>query len=190
MPHDCGLYLQLLSFEFFTRNVFDNVLLGQQFSNPGPAFTIGGHARTDFAEIIDSCAQLINFFTFSCLGNDGQAENITLARNGGDRELEKVHASVTKDTGDVCTELKIPSSKNGAERVGKHPYRRHINSHYVPFGDQFVSNHDVFIEGHVIIYCRINVLEHQLGPRTADAKLRQFASLERIESMASIRLHQ
>jgi hypothetical protein len=55
----CGLYRHLLSFEFFTRNVFDNVLLGQQFSNPGEAFTIGAHALPDFAEIIDSCAQVI-----------------------------------------------------------------------------------------------------------------------------------
>jgi hypothetical protein len=55
----CTLYRQLLSFEFFTRNVFDNVLLGQKFSNPGAAFTIGVHARQDFAEIIDSCAQVI-----------------------------------------------------------------------------------------------------------------------------------
>ncbi len=55
----CGLYLQLLSFEFFTRNVVDNVLLGQQFSNPDAAFTIGVTARPDFAEIIDSCEQVI-----------------------------------------------------------------------------------------------------------------------------------
>jgi hypothetical protein len=73
----CCLYLQLLSFEFFTRNVFDNVILGQQFSNPGAALpvTIGIPALPDFVEIIDSCAQviisyLINFSTFSCFGND------------------------------------------------------------------------------------------------------------------------
>ena len=55
----CGLYRQLLSFEFFTSNEFDNVLLGQQLSNPGAAFTIEVPARQDFAEIIDSCAQVI-----------------------------------------------------------------------------------------------------------------------------------
>jgi hypothetical protein len=55
----CGLYWQLLSFEFFTCNLVDNVLLGQQFSNPDAAFTIGITARPDFAEIIDSCAQVI-----------------------------------------------------------------------------------------------------------------------------------
>jgi hypothetical protein len=55
----CCMYRQLLSFEFFTRNLLDNVLLGQQFSNPGAAFTIGVHARPDFAEIVDSCAQVI-----------------------------------------------------------------------------------------------------------------------------------
>jgi hypothetical protein len=55
----CGLHRQLLFFEFVTRNVVNNVLLAQQFSNPGAAFTICGTARLDFAEIIDSCAQVI-----------------------------------------------------------------------------------------------------------------------------------
>jgi hypothetical protein len=50
----CCLYRQLLSFEFFTFNAFDNVLLGQQFSNSGAAFTIGVQAWPDFAEMIDS----------------------------------------------------------------------------------------------------------------------------------------
>jgi hypothetical protein len=180
-----GLYRQLLTFEFVTCNVVDNVLLGQQFSNPDAAFTICVPARPDFAEIIDRCAQviitqLIKLFTSSCLGNDRQAENFVLARNGGDRELEKVHTSVTKVTCDVCTKLKIPSSNDGAECVGKHPHRRHVKSHDVPCGNQFVSNHDVFIEGHVIIYCRIIVLAHKLQPRTADAKLRQTAKLSAI----------
>ncbi len=67
-------------------------------------------------------------------------------------------------TGDVCTELKITSSNDGEERVqvGKHPHRRQINSHDAPCGNQFVSNHDIFIVGHVIIFCRIIVLAHQL----------------------------
>jgi hypothetical protein len=55
----CGLYPQLLFYEFVTRNAVDNVLLAQQFSNPDAAFTTGGTARSDFAETIDSCAQVI-----------------------------------------------------------------------------------------------------------------------------------
>jgi hypothetical protein len=55
----CCLYRQLLIFEFVTLNVVDNVLLAQQFSNPDAAFTIGGSVRLDFAEIIDSGAQVI-----------------------------------------------------------------------------------------------------------------------------------
>jgi hypothetical protein len=56
---DCGLHRHLLFFEFVTHNVVNNVLLAQQFSNPGAAFTICGTARLDFAEIIHSCSQVI-----------------------------------------------------------------------------------------------------------------------------------
>jgi hypothetical protein len=100
----CGLYRQLLIFEFVTCNVVGNVLLTQKFSNQDAAFTIGGTALSDFAEIIDSCSQVIigqlidrfTFRRFRCLGNDVQAEKIVLAWNGGDQELQKVHTSVTK----------------------------------------------------------------------------------------------
>ncbi len=55
----CGLYQQFLHFEFVTRNVVNTVLLAQQLSNPDAAITICCTARLDFAEIIDSCAQVI-----------------------------------------------------------------------------------------------------------------------------------
>jgi hypothetical protein len=92
---------------------------------------------------------------------------------------EKVHTSVTKVTCDVCTKLKIPSSNDGTKCVCKHPHRRHIKSHDVPCGTQFVSNHDVFIEGYVLIYCRIIVLAHHLRPRTAHSELRQTSNIIR-----------
>jgi hypothetical protein len=173
----CGLHQHLLFFEFVTRNVVNNVLLAEQFSNPDAAFTFCGTARLNFAQMIHSFAQviigqLINRFTFRCLWNDGQAEDIVLARYGGDQELKKVHTSVRKVTCDVCTKLKIPSSYDGVQSVCKHPHRRQINSHYVPFGNLFVSNHNVFIEEYVKIYCRIIVLAHRLRPQTAVAKLR------------------
>ncbi len=85
----CCLHRQLQLFEFATRNKVNNVPLLGQFSNPDAAFTICGTARLNFAQIIHSFAQvvigqLINRFTFRCLWNDGQAEDIVLARYGGD----------------------------------------------------------------------------------------------------------
>jgi hypothetical protein len=46
-------------FEDVTANIFDNVLLGQQFSNRWAAFTVRLRALLDFAEMTDSCAQVI-----------------------------------------------------------------------------------------------------------------------------------
>jgi hypothetical protein len=61
-------------------------------------------------------------------------------------------------------------ARTAAQSVCKHPYRRQINSHDVPLGNQLVSNDNVIIEGYVKIYCRIIVLAHRL--RVSDHKLR------------------
>ena len=55
----CSLHRHLLLFEFVTRNVVNNVLFPEQFSNPDATFTICGTARLNFAQTIHSFAQVI-----------------------------------------------------------------------------------------------------------------------------------
>ena len=147
----CGLNGNLACLEFIGFQIFFEVLLAEQFHNPPAAFTpfftailVSGHQKGCCAKVISR--NLINFRTLGSLWNNTQAQNIVLPRNGCYRELDKIHALVTKFTGDVAIQLKSPPGIDGAESVADHPHGPKGNAHQVMFCGDLTAKHKKFKE--------------------------------------------